>query len=88
MINILELESSLVYCIHSILGRLFKAIKENKIELLFKRNDKNLLKNTFKNMIEDANLRAKFSANARTFIVENFSIKTMVEQTENMYETL
>jgi len=55
---------------------------------LFKNGDKESLKAALKTLIEDSALRTKFSANAREFIVRNFSIETMVAQTEAMYEAL
>ena len=63
-------------------------INSGETGLLFKNGDKESLKAALKTLIEDATLRAKFSANAREFIVRNFSIETMVVQTEAMYEAL
>ena len=85
---LLEAQSWAVPCIGSDVGGIGEAIKENETGLLFESDNKDSLKNALKALIEDVNLRAKFSANARNFIVENFSIQTMVRQTEKMYETL
>ena len=85
---LLEAQSCAVPCIGSDVGGIGEAIKDNETGLLFENDNKDSLKNALKTLIEDANLRAKFSANARDFIVENFSIQTMVRQTEKMYETL
>ena len=85
---LLEAQSCAVPCIGSNVGGICEAIKENETGLLFESGNKDSLKNALKTLIEDTDLRAKFSTNARNFIMENFSIKAMVKQTEKMYETL
>ena len=85
---LLEAQSCGVPCIGSDAGGIGEAINSGETGLLFKNGDKESLKAALKMLIEDAALRAKFSANAREFIVRNFSIETMVAQTEAMYEAL
>ena len=85
---LLEAQSCGVPCIGSDAGGIGEAINSGETGLLFKNGDKESLKAALKTLIEDAALRAKFSANAREFIVRNFSIETMVAQTEAMYEAL
>ena len=85
---LLEAQSCGVPCIGSDAGGIGEAISSGETGLLFKNGDKESLKAALKTLIEDAALRAKFSANAREFIVRNFSIETMVAQTEAMYEAL
>jgi len=85
---LLEAQSCGVPCIGSDAGGIGEAISSGETGLLFKNGDKESLKAALKTLIEDAALRANFSANAREFIVRNFSIETMVAQTEAMYEAL
>ncbi|WP_169754802.1 glycosyltransferase family 4 protein [Campylobacter curvus] len=85
---LLEAQSCGVACIGSDAGGIGEAIAQDKTGLLFKNGDKDLLKDALKRLIINAELRAKFSQNAREFIVRNFSIETMVAQTEAMYEAL
>jgi len=37
-------------------------------------------------LIDDKDLRKKFSSNAREFIVKNFSVEKMVNDTKELYE--
>ena len=85
---LLEAQSCGVPCIGSDAGGIGEAINSGETGLLFKNGDKESLKAALKTLIKDSALRAKFSANAREFIVRKFSIETMIAQTEAMYEAL
>ena len=52
--------------------------------------DKNIveLKEKLEILISDKQLRIQFGKNARDLIVKQFSVNSMVEQTENLYESL
>lgn len=85
---LLEAGSCGVPCIGSDAGGIVEAISDKKTGLIFKSEDKEDLKKALKILAQDANLRAEFGRNARDYVEKNFSIKKMVEDTQNLYENL
>ena len=83
---ILEAQSCGVPCIGSRVGGIVEAIMEDESGFLF--NSKDELKLKLKQLVEDRALRQKFGKFAREYITQIFSIETMINRTEILYESL
>jgi len=86
--SILEASSCGIPCIGSKVGGIPECIIDNKTGFLFENQNIVELKEKLEILISDKQLRIQFGKNARDLIVKQFSVNSMVEQTENLYESL
>jgi len=84
--SLLEAQSAGVCALGSKVGGIPECIKENHTGLLFEALNPQDLKEKLQILIDDKDLRKKFSSNAREFIVKNFSVEKMVNDTKELYE--
>jgi len=85
---ILEAASCGITCIGSKVGGIPETIVDNQTGFLFESQNINDLKNRLETLINNSNLRIKFGKNARKYILENFSVKKMVTESEKLYKRL
>ena len=86
--SILEASSCGIPCIGSRVGGIPECIIDNETGFLFENQNVKELKDRLEKLIKDKELRTKFGKNARELIVNNFSVKTMIKQTEDLYKEL
>ncbi len=86
--SILEASSCGVPCIGSRVGGIPECIIDNKTGFLFENQNTNDLKTKLNMLIKDKNKRKKFAKSARELVLKNFSVSSMVKNTQQLYESL
>lgn len=86
--SILEASSCAIPCVGSRVGGIPECIIDNQTGFLFENQNVKELKEKLEQLIHDKQLRVQFGKNARELIVNNFSVNSMVNKTENLYESL
>lgn len=86
--SILEASSCGVAVVGSRVGGIPECVREDKNGLLFESLNVEDLKNKLMYLIKNKDKLEYYKHNARQFIVENFSVKKMVKDTEKLYESL
>lgn len=84
--SLLEAQSCGVVAIGSNVGGIPEAIDDGKSGFLFDNFDK--LKEQISSLLKDDSLREQMSKNAREYIEKNFSVKQMIEKTQNLYKEI
>jgi N-acetyl-alpha-D-glucosaminyl L-malate synthase BshA len=85
---LLEAQSCGVPVVASRVGGIPECINEGKTGFLFEKENIADLREKLLKLIENKNLREKFSKNARKWIENNFSTEKMVKDTEKLYERI
>ncbi len=86
--SILEASACSVPVVASRVGGIVECVKEDRNGLLFEPKNVEDLTQKLKKLITDKNLRLFYKKNARIFIENNFSVKKMVELTQNLYREI
>ncbi len=86
--SILEASSCGVPCIGSKVGGIPECIIDNKTGFLFENQNIDDLKAKINILIKDKNKRKEFAKSARELILKNFSVSSMVNNTQQLYESL
>ncbi|HIP11447.1 MAG TPA: glycosyltransferase family 1 protein, partial [Arcobacter sp.] len=86
--SLLEASSCGIPCIGSNVGGIPECIIDKKTGFLFENQNVEELKEKLELLISNKQLRIQFGKNARELIVNNFSVNSMVKQTEDLYESL
>ncbi len=86
--SILEASSCGVPCIGSRVGGIPECIIDNKTGFLFENQNIDDLKTKLNILIKDKNKREEFAKSARELVLKNFSVSSMVKNTQQLYESL
>ncbi len=86
--SILEASSCKVPCIGSRVGGIPECIIDNKTGFLFENQNIDDLKTKLNILIKDKNKREEFAKSARELVLKNFSVSSMVKNTQQLYESL
>ncbi len=86
--SILEASACSVPVVASKVGGIVECVREDKNGLLFEPKNIDDLTQKLKKLITDKNSRLFYKKNARIFIENNFSVKKMVELTQNLYREI
>jgi len=85
---LLEAQSCGVPVIGSRVGGISECILEGETGFLFEKDSLEELRGKIKLLMNDSGLRKKLGKKAREWVLEKFSVRTMVKKTEELYERL
>lgn len=85
---ILEASACGIACIGSRVGGIPEVIQDNKTGFLFESKNIKDLREKLEILIKNDELRKIFGENAREEVLKNFSVKSMVENTQKLYESI